>query len=202
MDDAAGVVVAAVVVVVDVVDVVDVVVGSLASGAAGAVVSGVVSGVGLGSCGAGLCLPPPLGWRTVTSPPPEPLGAAFPRLPVAGLPAGVVEPWPPATPWAGVLPTEAAPDACLAGAATATPESTAWSFEGSASGPSERSGQPGCEKRTTRPRPATTTIPSIAKVVLRIRSGSRVPAQLGSFADHFRSLEFTVLAIGGRRWHP
>lgn len=41
-----------------------------------------------------------------------------------------------------------------------------------------------------------TTIPSIAKVVLRIRSGSLVPAQLGSLAKSFRSLDSTSFAIG------
>ena len=73
---------------------------------------------------------------------------------------------------------------------------TASRVEGSESGPSERSGQPGWEKRTTRPRPAAVVIPSIAKVVLRIRSGSRRPAQLGSLADSLRSIGATMTAIG------
>jgi hypothetical protein len=45
-------------------------------------------------------------------------------------------------------------------------------------------------------------IPSIAKVVLRIRSGRRRPAQLGSLADTFRNFGATVIAIGVSRRHP
>lgn len=176
------------------------------SGTAGELASGAGSGLETGGCGLGAGWPPPGPGGFDGAPRgPVPFAAAGPTDP-----AGASEPPPAAAPPprpsrgrdAAAPPPSAAATRCDPGGASATLPWTASVLEGSAIGPSERSGQPGWEKRTTRPRPSAAVIPSIAKVVLRIRSGSRRPAQLGSLAESFRSLEPTTSAIDGRRRHP